>query len=113
MENVLEAIESARSAGKIRKGANEVTKAVERGHAKLVAVASDVSPKEIIMHLKPLCDEKGIPFYEVSSKEELGVAAGIKATTAVAVIDSGEGKSRRENSEEGSEGNRRRAHGKE
>ena len=110
---VLEIVEIARTTGKIRKGANEATKALEKGQAKLVVYAEDVTPKEIIMHLKPLCDEKGIPFYEVSSKEELGVAAGIKATTAVAVIDSGEGKSRRENSEEGSEGNRRRAHGKE
>ena len=96
MDNALEQIESARSSGKIKKGANEVTKVVERGHAKIVVVAADTSPKEIIMHLKPLCDEKGIPYYEVSSKEELGVAAGIKATTAVAVVDSGEGDNKEE-----------------
>lgn len=100
MDNVLEQIESARGSGKIKKGSNEVTKAVERGHAKIVAVAGDTSPKEIIMHLKPLCDEKGIPYYEVSSKEELGVAAGIKATTAVAIVDSGEGRKEGEDKEE-------------
>ncbi|MBI4017180.1 MAG: 50S ribosomal protein L7ae [Candidatus Aenigmarchaeota archaeon] len=91
---VLEAIEVARnSGGSIRKGANEVTKSLERQTAKLVAFAADVSPKEIVMHLPLLAKEKGIPCVEVKSREELGAAAGLAVpTTAVAVIAEGDAK---------------------
>lgn len=89
----LEAIELARTTGKIRKGSNEATKAIERGDAKLVVYASDVSPKEIIMHLPLLCKEKGIPCFEISKKEDLGAAAGLGVgTAAVAIIKVGDAK---------------------
>ena len=45
-------IEKARKTGKVDKGTNEVTKAIERGVAKAVFYAADVSPKEIVAHLK-------------------------------------------------------------
>jgi len=84
-------VERARKTGKIDKGANEVTKAVELGVAKLVVYATDVDPKEIVQHFPALCKEKGIPCFEVDSKEKLGVAVGIPvSTTAVAVIQAGE-----------------------
>jgi len=83
-------IETARKTGKVDKGTNEVTKAIERGHAKMVFVAEDVSPKEIIQHLSALCKEKGIPFEAVDSKKKLGIAAGINvATASIAIIDAG------------------------
>ncbi|MBW3011945.1 ribosomal L7Ae/L30e/S12e/Gadd45 family protein [Candidatus Woesearchaeota archaeon] len=89
MEQVYKAIETARTDGKISKGVNETTKAVERGDAKLVAFAGDVSPPEIVMHLPDLSKEKGIPCVQVGSKVELGAAAGLKVgTTAVAVVKS-------------------------
>ncbi len=90
---VLEIVEIARTTGKIRKGANETTKAIEKGEAKLVVYAGDVSPKEIIMHLPLLCKEKNIPCVEVSRKEDLGAAAGLAVgTAAVAVVNEGEAK---------------------
>lgn len=93
IEKALEAIEKARASGKIRKGANEVTKAVEKGQAKLVVIAKDISPPEITMHLPLLCEEKGIPCIHVPSKEELGVATGIRVpTSAVAIVQEGEAK---------------------
>jgi len=92
-EKALEVVEAAKATGKIRKGVNEATKAIERGNAKLVLSAKDINPQEITMHLGPLCQEKKIPFVEVSSKEELGTAAGLAVpTAAVAVIDEGEAK---------------------
>ena len=91
---VLEAIEIARTSGKIRKGSNEATKAIEKGDAKLVAYAADVTPKEIVMHLPLLCKEKNIPCIEVSKKEDLGAAAGLPVSTAaVAVVKEGDAKS--------------------
>ena len=90
---ILEAVEIARTSGKIRKGANETTKAIEKGNAKLVAYAADVTPKEVVMHLPLLCKEKNIPCFEISKKEDLGAAAGLGvATAAVAVVKEGEAK---------------------
>lgn len=89
----LEAVELARTTGKIKKGTNEVTKAIERGTAKLVLVAKDVSPPEVVMHLPLLGKEKGVPVVEVPSKEELGAAAGLSVpAVSVAVIQEGEAK---------------------
>jgi large subunit ribosomal protein L7Ae len=86
-----EAIELAKKTGKIKKGTNEVTKAIERGNAKLVVVASNVNPKEVIMHLEPLCKEKDVPHVIVESKEDLGAAAGLPVgTSSVAVIKEGD-----------------------
>jgi large subunit ribosomal protein L7Ae len=90
---VLEAVEIARTSGKIKKGANEATKAIEKGNAKLVVYAADVSPKEVIMHLPLLCKEKNIPCFEISKKEDLGAAAGLPVSTAaVAVVREGDAK---------------------
>jgi len=84
-------IERARKTGKVDKGVNEATKAVELGVAKLVVYAADVSPKEIVAHLSVICKEKGIPCHEVDSKQKLGIAVGIKVNAAaVAVINAGE-----------------------
>ena len=60
MDKALEALETAKDTGKIKKGTNEVTKAVERGNAKLVLIGGDVNPPEIVMHLPMICEEKGI-----------------------------------------------------
>jgi len=90
---VYDLVQKARETGKIKKGTNETTKAVERGLAKLVVIAEDVNPPEIVMHLPPLCEEKGIPYVYVPSKMELGKRAGINVQAAsVAIIDPGEAK---------------------
>ncbi len=93
VDNVYEAIEIARSTGKIRKGANEVTKVLEKGDAKLVVIAADTSPKEIVMHLPILSQEKGVTCVEVPSKNDLGAAAGLEVGTAsIAITLEGEAK---------------------
>ncbi len=93
MEQAYEAIELAKKSGKICKGANEVTKALEKGKAKLIVYAKDVSPAEIVMHLPILAKEKGVICIEVGSKQELGASAGLPlGTTAVAVTEEGDAK---------------------
>ena len=92
-DKALEIIELAKKTGSLKRGTNEVTKAIERNKAVFVAIASDVSPKEIVMHLPMLAKEKGIPCVEISSREDLGAAAGLTVpTVAIAVIDAGEAK---------------------
>ena len=84
-------VETARKTGKIDKGTNEVTKAIELGVAKLVVFAKDVEPKEIVAHLTVLCKEKNILYAEVDSKQKLGIAAGIGVSaSSVAVISAGD-----------------------
>ncbi|MGV8152506.1 MAG: ribosomal L7Ae/L30e/S12e/Gadd45 family protein [Candidatus Nanoarchaeia archaeon] len=93
MVSVYEIIEKARKTGKIEKGTNEVTKAIERGTAKLVVFGADVQPKEIVMHLPALCKEKDIPCVEADRKEKIGLAAGIGVGCAsVCIIDLGDSK---------------------
>ena len=88
-----QAVEMARDTGKLRRGVNEATKAIERGTAKLVVIAEDVSPPEIVAHLPILGDEKNTPCIFVPSKKELGTAAGIDVpTSAIAITEAGNGK---------------------
>lgn len=86
--------EMARDNGKIKKGTNEVTKAVERGTALMVIMATDVEPPEILAHMPALCEDRNVPYVYVPSKAELGSAIGLdKPTASIAIIDVGKGKS--------------------
>lgn len=91
-DKALQVIQVARDSGKVRKGTNESTKAVERAVAKLVVIAEDVDPPQVVAHLPILCDERKIPYMFVPSKLELGRAAGIDVgCAAISVLDGGEG----------------------
>ncbi|RQD83852.1 50S ribosomal protein L7ae, partial [Methanosalsum natronophilum] len=70
----LEALEMARDTGKVKKGTNEATKAIERGITKITIIAEDVTPEEIIAHLPVLCEEKNTPYIFVKEQKELGAA---------------------------------------
>ena len=90
VDGVIEALSVAKDSGRIRKGINETTKSIERKAAKLVVIASDVEPEEIVIHIPMLCEEKGIPYVYVPTKVELGKAVGIPVpTSSVAVEDAG------------------------
>jgi large subunit ribosomal protein L7Ae len=92
-KKALEALEIAKDTGRIKKGINEATKSIERGIARLVIVAEDVEPQEVIMYLPGLCDDKKAPYIFVKSKSDLGNAAGIeRPTAAVAIIVDGKAK---------------------
>lgn len=86
----LEALDLARTTGSVKKGTNETTKTIERGMAKLVLIGEDVTPVEIVMHIPPLCEEKGTPYLYVKSQKDLGAACGInKGCASAAVVDPG------------------------
>jgi large subunit ribosomal protein L7Ae len=81
-----EALTIASKSGVVRKGTNEATKAVERSIAKLVVIAEDVDPPEVVAHLPLLCEERKIPYVFVPNKEKLGNAIGIDVPCAAACI---------------------------
>ncbi len=84
-DKTVELLEKAR---KIKAGLNEVTKAVERGTAKLVVLAEDVSPPELVMHIPLLCQEKNIPCSYIATRKDLGEKTKLRtATSAVAIIE--------------------------
>lgn len=92
-DKVYQAVELASTSGKIRRGVNETTKAIERSIAKLVVIAEDVTPEEILMHLPVVCNEKRVPFVYVPSKMDLGKASGIGVpTSSLAIVEEGEAK---------------------
>jgi large subunit ribosomal protein L7Ae len=72
---------------KIRKGMNEVTKSIERGQAKIVVMAEDVSPPEILYHVPLLCEEKNIPYTYISSRKNLGNAVNINVGASSIAVD--------------------------
>ena len=90
---IYEAIRVANQSGKVKKGTNETTKAIERGISKLTIIAEDVEPPEVVAHIPIICDEQNSPYVFVPSKQELGKALGIDIVTAAAVIlDAGDAK---------------------
>lgn len=92
VDKTYEVVELARDTGKVRKGTNEVTKVVERGEAKLVILAEDVTPPEILAHIPLLCEERDVPYAYVPSKQELGGAVGMNASAAsIAIVNPGKG----------------------
>ena len=92
LDAAYEALRQALEVKGVKRGTNETTKAVERGKAKLVYIALDVNPPEIVAHLPLLCKEKGVPYIYVPSKNELGKISGLDVPSAsVAIIESGEG----------------------
>ncbi len=85
-----ETLKKIAKSGKIKIGINEVTKAIERNTAKLVVIAEDVTPVEIVMHIPVIAKEKNIPYTYVKTKDELGKAVGISAkASCIAVMDAG------------------------
>jgi len=90
IQDALELLQKTTESGKIRRGTNEVTKAIERGKALLVFISEDVSPSEIVRHLPILAKEKNTPFIVIPSAEALGSASGLDVPTASsAIVDIG------------------------
>ena len=57
-KEILEVLQSAAGFKKIKKGANEATKTLNRGISELIILAADAQPLEIVLHLPLLCEDK-------------------------------------------------------
>merc|ERR1711962_608640 len=87
----------ARAAGKddkptkrgpvVRHGVNTVTTLVEKKKAKLVVIANDVDPIELVLFLPALCRKMGVPYCIVKNKARLGRVCRRKTTTCLAITD--------------------------
>merc|ERR1711937_333228 len=68
-------------------GLNHVTTLVEEKKARLVAIAHDVDPMEIMPFLPALCRKNEVPFCFVKGKARLGKLVHQKTATCVALTD--------------------------
>jgi large subunit ribosomal protein L7Ae len=71
----------------LKYGINHVTALVESKKAKLVLIAHDVDPIEIVVWLPALCRKMDIPYAIIKSKARLGQLVHKKTATAVAVTE--------------------------
>lgn len=71
----------------LKYGINHVTTLVEQKKAKLVVIAHDVDPIEIVVWLPALCRKMEIPFVIVKSKARLGQVVHKKTATAIALTE--------------------------
>jgi large subunit ribosomal protein L7Ae len=71
----------------IKYGLNHVTELVEDGKAKLVVMAHDVEPIELLVFLPALCRKKGIPYAFVKGKARLGQLVHKKTATCLALTE--------------------------
>jgi H/ACA ribonucleoprotein complex subunit 2 len=49
-------------------------------------LAGNISPIDVITHVPVLCEDAGVPYIYVPSKEALGAAGGTKRPTSVMLI---------------------------
>jgi len=66
-------------------GINAVATAVETDRAKLVVIAHDVDPVEIVLWLPTLCRKKDIPYCIVKGRSRLGQLVGRKSCSVLAL----------------------------
>jgi len=71
----------------LKYGINHVTTLVEQKKAKLVVIAHDVDPIEIVVWLPALCRKMEVPFAIVKSKARLGEVVHKKTATALAITE--------------------------
>merc|ERR1719244_1605501 len=71
----------------LTQGIQRVVTAVTQKKAKLVVMAHDVDPIEIVLYLPALCRKMGVPYAIMKSKARLGALVRRKTCTAVCLTD--------------------------
>ncbi|KAK8088067.1 ribonucleoprotein-associated protein [Apiospora hydei] len=89
-QELLDLTQQASHYRQLKKGANEVTKTLNRGIAEIVLLAADTSPLAILLHLPLLAEDKNVVYVYVPSKIALGRACGVSRAVIAASITSNE-----------------------
>jgi len=71
----------------VKYGLNHITKLVETKKAKLVVIAHDVDPVELVVWLPALCRKMGVPYCIVKGKARLGTIVHKKTASVVALTE--------------------------
>ncbi|KAF9987406.1 NHP2-like protein 1 [Modicella reniformis] len=89
--SIMDLVQQASHHKQLKKGANEVTKTLNRGIAEFIVMTADTEPIEILLHLPLLCEDKNVPYVFVPSKAALGRACGVSRPVIAASVTSNEG----------------------
>jgi len=71
----------------VKYGLNHITHLIETKKTKLVVIAHDVEPIELVVWLPALCRKMGIPYVIVKGKSRLGHLVYKKTATALAITE--------------------------
>merc|ERR1711865_17166 len=85
-KKLFKCIKKATKTKQVLRGVKEVVKAVRKGTKEVCVIAGNISPMDVISHLPVLCENNGVPYIYVRSKEELGAAALTKRPTSCMLI---------------------------
>jgi H/ACA ribonucleoprotein complex subunit 2 len=85
-KKVLKLAKRAAKRRQIKRGVKEVVKALRKGAKGLVVLAGDISPIDVLTHIPVVCEDAGVPYVYVPSKEELGAAALSKRPTSCMLV---------------------------
>ncbi|XP_050441097.1 H/ACA ribonucleoprotein complex subunit 2-like protein [Adelges cooleyi] len=70
----------------LRVGLKEVQRRIRRGETGLVIFAGDVTPIDIMSHMPGICENKGLFYCYVPSREDLGSSMGVKRSAVMVLI---------------------------
>lgn len=71
----------------VKFGLNHVVSLIENKKAKLVLIANDVDPIELVVFLPALCKKMGVPYAIVKGKARLGTLVNQKTSAVAALTD--------------------------
>ncbi|CCH46496.1 60S ribosomal protein L8-B [Wickerhamomyces ciferrii] len=71
----------------VKYGLNHVVSLIENKKAKLVLIANDVDPIELVIFLPALCRKLGIPYAIVKGKARLGTLVHLKTASVAALTE--------------------------
>src|SRR5437762_2233512 len=75
----------------LKYGLNHVTYLIEKKKAKLVIIAHDVDPIELVVWLPALCRQMNVPYCIVKGKARLGALVHQKTATCLALTEARSG----------------------
>jgi len=71
----------------VKYGLNHVTALIEAKKAKLVVIAHDVDPLELVVFLPALCKKMEVPYVIVKGRARLGTVVHQKTAAVAAIVD--------------------------
>lgn len=67
-------------------GLKDVQASIRKGQTGLAVFAGDVTPIEVMCHMPAVCEEKNIPYVYTPSRDDLGLAMGVRRSCLMMLI---------------------------